>query len=765
MAETTTQHPNSDGWRLTQVGFDPSTSAAWEGLFTLGSGHLHIRGAFEEPLADAPQDASYVRRPTDVTSEAVAVTTSRWGTYRPGVYGPHPHCGNELINLPHVIGVTLQVGDSTFGVASPDVTEHRRTLDMRTACIQRRAVWRPTLEHGETVELKVSFERFVSAADPRCCIQRITIAARDAVDVTIRGGIDTAVRTNGHDHFKGIELGPRGAAGVSASIETDGGDEISIESRFVGIPDEAETTLEPRRCARIVRATVTPCRPLIIEKRSAVCTSRDPEPATPVELLDGLEDRSYDELLAEHAAMWDERWASCDVEIEGDEASQRALRLSIYHLLRAHVTDDPRVAIDAKGYSGEAYWGRFFWDTEAFLLPFYLYTDPDRARTLVDYRVHSLPGARRNAERYGMVGAKYAWESDPAGDEQCPNWLYADHEVHITADVVYGIIHYAVATGNLEYPARDAASVILETTEYWASRLDLRDAEPMVRLLGVMGPDEYTPLCHDNAFTNGMVSFALQVGADIAEQLGAPEEDIESLRGMADALPILVHPGDEQLLLQCEGFHQLPDPDFDERWPDRDRPFGAQVGSEYLYRTRCLKQPDVLMLMMLFPGQFDDEDVRAAWEYYVPVTTHDSSLSAGVHAMIACRLGYEAAAWRFWRQALSTDTDVERGGAARGIHIANAGAIWQTAVFGFGGVMHAMAGGADALTINPALPGQWHRLTFPLRWRGVPVRIAITNDELRITNESDVHDLPVRFRGTITMLPPETTHEWSMHQE
>jgi trehalose/maltose hydrolase-like predicted phosphorylase len=462
-------------------------------------------------------------------------------------------------------------------------------------------------------------------------------------------------------------------------------------------------------------------------------------------------------LHAEHAEVWQERWQSCDVVVEGDERAQRALRVSLYHLLRAHVPNDDRVAIDGKGYAGEAYWGRYFWDTEMFLLPFYLYTAPECARTLVDYRVNTLAGARKNAHRYGYAGARYAWESDADGNECCPNWQYADHEVHVTADVVYGLAHYARAVDD-DYLRGRAAEVVVATARYWMQRLDWRVGEDHPSLLGVMGPDEYTPISNNNAYTNRLVKYALQLAAEVGDAGGASVEECQAFARAAEGLPIPRH-DDGVLVWQCEGFDTLAEPRFDELWRDRSRTFAEQVSQEWLYRSKCLKQADVLMLMMLFPDEFSDAELRRAWDYYEPLTTHDSSLSACVHAIVACRLGLTNEAWRFWNSAASIDLEVEHGGAAEGVHISNAAGLWQIAVFGFAGMRTALQ--TDVLTFEPRLPAQWSRLAFPVVWKGARVLVDITRDRLSVVNRGEVA-VPVRVRDETRTLEPGQTEDWPL---
>ncbi|UCD74167.1 MAG: beta-phosphoglucomutase [Phycisphaerales bacterium] len=729
------------GWSIIEEPFDAATSKAWEGLFTLGSGYLHLRGSLEEHLQDAPQNRTYLRQPADVTSEEFPDRKAKWGTYVPGIYGSHPLLNAELINLPWFLGIAPEVEGERLDMEHGRIEAHRRTLDLRQAMLRRELRWHTRA--GAIIE--ITFERFVSAARPHLCLQRMKMTTDRAVEVTIRAGIDADVRTNGFDHFQAVGIERAGPAEIHCRVRTDGNDEVRIASCLLA--ESADWRYEPgdRRGGLVAALTVGPSRPLIMEKRSAVSASRDLDGPEASLHLREIEQLTWEVLLAEHASAWRERWDACDVLIEGDDESQLAVRVALFHLLRAHVPDDPRVAIDAKGYGGEAYWGRFFWDTEMFLLPFYLYTDPDRARTLVDFRRHTLDGARDNARRYGYDGARYAWESDPAGQECCPNWQYADHEVHITADAVYGLAHYAAATGQAEYLHGPAAEVVVETARYWLQRIDPADGEQRFSLRGVMGPDEYTPISDDNAYTNRLVAFNLNLAAEVGESGGASAAEREAFARAAATLPILRHPDDDTLVLQCDGFHRLADPRFDELWRDRRRPFATQVSQERLYRSRCLKQADVLMLMMLFPDEFTDDQVRRAWDYYVPLTTHDSSLSAGVHAIVASRLGKCDEAWSFWRQASMIDLNVEDGGAAEGIHIAAAGAVWQVVTLGFAGMKTALH--CDTLTLAPCLPGAWRRLSFPLIWRGCPVLVDIRPDTVTVSNRSAEADIAVCVYG------------------
>ena len=727
----------TDNWSIVEPSFNVKTARAYEGLFTQGSGYMHVRGSLEEHLLDDPQNLAYTRMPASVTAEKLPAGKLKWGTYVPGVFGKHPLLNNEMINLPWFIGMSPRVAGEKLDMESSRVSEYRRELRLKDAVICRTLVWH-TLAGAR---IAVRFERFISAARPNLCVQRLTLTSDRDVTVEVSGGIDADVRTNGYDHFKNVTIARHDAAGVSCGVTTDAGDIVQMVSELCrnsktppsglgGATNEVRFVEEHRRGTLVVSLDLQSGVSATVEKRTAITTSRDLHPVGAAALLRELTATSYDALHRENADAWAARWQASDVVIEGDDRSQLAMRVSLYHLMRCHVPGDDRVAIDAKGYAGEAYWGRFFWDTEMYLLPFFLYTDPPRARTLVDFRVRSLPATTANAKSYGYPGARYATESDGDGAECCPNWQYRDHEIHVTADVVYAFAHYANAA-QADYLAGAPRNVLLETARYWLARMDRRQGDDYPSLLGVMGPDEYAPITSNNAYTNYMVKFALAHSAQAARAAGL-EGEAKQFADASRKLPIPTRA--DGLVLECEEFERLAEPRFEEFWLDRSQGFANQVSQERLYRSKCLKQADVLMMMFLFAGEFTDPQVRQAYEYYLPYTTHDSSLSVSVHAIIACRLGLDDQAWQFWRASSELDLDVEHGGAENGIHIAAAGANWQVAVLGFAGMATAMEATADVLTLRPRLPKAWTRLSFPIIWKGMPAYVEIARDKTTVTN-------------------------------
>ena len=438
-----------------------------------------------------------------------------------------------------------------------------------------------------------------------------------------------------------------------------------------------------------------------------------------------------------HAAAWRRRWDNADIEIDGNDDDQRAVRFAIFQLIQACSSFDPTVSIGAKALSGEAYRGHVFWDTEIFVLPFFIHTSPPAARRLLAYRRHTLPGARAKATADGYQGAMFAWESADTGQETCPLHVPDPKtgepvpvwcgriEQHISADVAYGAWHVWQATRGTT-PGTDAfrrnvlAPIATETARFWASRVEPDGDAYAIR--DVIGPDEYHEHVDNNAFTNYMAAWNLRLAADLAPD----DPDAPRWRQIADAIRIpLDH--DRGIIAQDDTFLTLENTD----------PFAlsSRVSAEpekfrmaRIWRSQVLKQADVVMLLMLWPHAFPKTLRRACWDYYEPRTTHDSSLSASVHAIVAADLGLATSAYDYFRLTAATDLADPMDNVADGLHAAALGGTWQAVVRGFLGIRT----DGDALRIAPHLPRAWRRVTTKVRHRGAQLAIEATHKQVRV---------------------------------
>lgn len=767
---------NSNPWKIYQQSFSEDRLLHYEGLFTLGSGLLHLRGSFEEQVPGEDQGRRYLRLPANVTSEKHESVVSHRGTYLPPVRANHPLLNSVIVNLPSPIGVELTSKGLPLHALSDRVVAQSRVLDMRRALLHREVEWQ--LERGS---VHVVFERFVSRIRANLICQRMTLSARgSATSVDVCSTIDSDVTTNGYDHLEN-RVFESGAGIVSVSADVSGTPVwVGSTLRDAAGSSPAGVGHDQTNVAVFQQFSVElePDVPVTFVKYSWVTAGDGSQGLRLAEAgraaLAEAVDIGFESVLAEHEHAWQKLWSDADVVLGADPALLRSMRFSLFSLLRSHRSGQTRFGICPKGHAGEAYFGRYFWDTEIYLLPFFIHSDPEHARDLLRYRVQSLEGAQANARRYGYPGARFAWEADGDGYEHCPNWQYADHEIHVTADVAFGIAHYVAATDDTDFLFREALPLLIEGARYWMARIDRRlDGAPT--LLGVMGPDEYKPFSRDNAFTNRLVKFHLSYTAQCvracaeskpdlwtsyAETLEATDEELESFEQIADALTI-PQDGERQIIAQSADFHTYVDVDVARLRTEAGDSIGtgavaSLVSQERLYRIKALKQADVVALQLLFPDETDHETAVRTYEYYESVTTHDSSLSASTHATVAARLGRTDEAFGFLRRSLVVDVDHARGDAGQGIHIANCGGNWQTVVYGFLGLAPAFA--REEVTLDPHLPAGIDEIACTVWWRGTQLAVAADGRSVTVTRR-DGPALPVTVGGQRRVV--DTEEQWS----
>jgi kojibiose phosphorylase len=684
-------------FHVEQSQWTAATNKAWEGLFAQGNGYLHVRGCFEEGLVDAPQNERYVRSMTSVTTEIPRNPLSKFGTFIPGIVGDNPGLGEVMVNLPYFMDLAVVADSERFDMAHSTIEEFRRELDLRTGVLRREVVW--VTHSGCRVALH--FERFASWANKHLFFQRVSVEVLTGNPVIEWfAGVDGDVTTNGERHLRHLAIAERDGA-VLCSFETDLGVGGALCSRLTADPaPHAPVGFIPGPASgrQTFAWSAKSGETMTVTKVTAVASGPGSAAEREQHVLAvsraGMS-LGWDGALAASACEALRAWEGADLRIDGNPKVQLLLRWAIYHLVRCTPAESGTAQVCAKGFAGEAYYGRYFWDSEIYLLPFYLHTNPAAARGLLLYRYNTLDGARANAREYGCRGAKYAWQSGVDGTEQCSLWEYADNELHVTADVAFGIVHYLRVTGDLAFVRDYGLEILLETARYWVDRVD-RDDDGIPHLINVMGPDEYSPMTRDNAFTNRLAAFNCHQAAELAhvvaaeypqeyarlaERMALEPQELADFEDLAASIPIPYDP-ERNLVLQSEDFEDYADIDIDRLWTDKSKAFGFSVTQEKLYRSKCIKQADVIALMGLFPEEFTDTQVRAAYEYYKPFTVHDSSLSAAMHALVAARLGEEADVAALIDKALAVDFDPESGGAGEGIHIANCACLWQLFALG-----------------------------------------------------------------------------------
>jgi kojibiose phosphorylase len=539
------------------------------------------------------------------------------------------------------------------------------------------------------------------------------------------------------------------------AITLDTGISIGMASNLDG-PDGSQYQRAERNyesVAQIVSLDASKGQSYTFDKLVAIYTSRDlngAEMGAKCEAeLETAQAIGFDICVKNSALAWRSKWDACDCVITGDVETTRALRFNIYHLLITANGNDPRANIGAKSMSGEGYKGHVFWDTEIFLLPFYIFTQPESAKALLKYRFHTLKGAIENAQANGFKGAQYPWESADSGIETTPKWTAdganriwtGEEEIHVSACVAYGVLSYVTATGDQQFMREFGAEILYQTSRFWVSRLEWNDIQGHFELTRVIGPDEFHEHVDNNTFTNRMAKWHLEQSARVFSELradGSLEHEnllkrlglnMEEVGKWAEVAEKIYQPFDtsRNLIEQFEGYFQLEDIPITE-WDENHMPCYPEGHDHFsLNGSMLLKQPDVIMLNYLLPDEFSDEVKAANYAFYEKRTMHKSSLSPAIHSIMGIEVGDISSAHRYFERSAYVDLINNQGNTQDGMHIASAGGTWQSLVNGFGGFRVRQG----KMTFKPWLPEQWTDIRFSLKWRGDEIAVTVLSDECR----------------------------------
>ena len=763
------------GWIVEETAFSPDTQGKCEAIMCIGNGYLGARSATEE---------SYVGQ---VRNTFIAGTFNQF----------HDSEVTELPNAPDVLAMDIRVGGDRLSLVAGKVDRYSRRLNLANGEVAREFEW--TSPNG--YRLAFEFRRFASMHDRHLVCTRTSIKLLDGeAKVGVVSGIDGQQTNSGTQHF--VEGERRIYDGrileyVSKTSESDLDFVVHVSHRYSVVGSDAVPTQAPRLERRQVLVDIAaPLRAgdeLVIEKQARFHTSYDlkfqgieslaamREQVTAISQATAVD--SYEDLLERSSAVWAGVWDSIDVRIDGRDFDQLAVRFAMYHMTIYTPNNDARIGIAAKGLSGEGYKGHSFWDTEIFILPFLIMSQPEVARRLLEYRYLTLPGARANAKSRGFKGAMYAWESATTGEEVTPEWGAVDiHtgeatriwsgviEQHITADIAYAVWNYFRFSGDVEFMESMGYEILFETATFWCSRLEWLEDRQKWGICDVIGPDEYKEHIDNNAFTNYMVGHNIELAIEYYDNLKTtrPEvlEKIQRNVNLSENQQVwreriaeiyLPQPRPEDgLLPQDDTYLQKKVIDLT---PYRQQKHVGQLFRDYsleqVNEIQVSKQADVIALFWLLGHRFSDEALRTNWSFYEPKTLHDSSLSLSSHSCVAAGLGDATLAYNMFEKASHIDLGPNMKTSDHGIHAAAMGGIWQAVVNGFGG---ARVKGMN-LEINPQLPAGWTRLSYSIYWRGQRLRVTADKDGATVSVEAGSEPVELTVAGEVMVIPArESAH-------
>jgi alpha,alpha-trehalose phosphorylase len=720
----------TEPWRLVEKEFNLELLPQSESVFALSNGHIGLRGNLDEGdphgLPGTYLNSMYEVRPLP---------------YAEAGYG-YPDDGQTVINVTNGKIIRLLVDDEPFDIRYGTLHSHERILDLRAGTLTRAVDW----SSPAGARIKVTSVRMVSLTQRAIAAISYTV---EPVDDTLRIVLQSELVTNEelpkrgndprlatilesplvseeHQTYDGTPprvvlvhrtrvSGLRMAAGMSHEITGPG----KMGTRTESYPDLGRSTvateLSPGQQLRVVKYV------------SYGWSSQRSRPALIDQIVGALAAAhltGWDGLLAEQRSYLDEFWDGADVELDGDAEVQQAVRFGLFHILQSAARAEFR-PIAAKGLTGTGYDGHTFWDTETFVLPVLMYTQPSAAADALRWRHMVLAQARQHAADLGLAGAAFPWRTI-RGQECSGYWPAGTAAFHINADIADAVSRYLDATEDIQFETEVGLELLVETARLWRS-LGQHDAMGHFRIEGVTGPDEYSAVKDNNVYTNLMAQRNLACAADLAmklpaeaEALGVTTEEAASWRDAATAMYI---PFDERLGVhpQHEGFTDYARWDF-KNTPEDGYPLLLHYPYFQLYRKQVVKQADLVLAMYLRPEAFTAEQMASNFAYYEPLTVRDSSLSACTQAVMAAEVGQLDLAHDYLAEAALMDLrDVEHN-TSDGVHMASLAGAWMALVAGFGG----MRAGLGSLSFKPRLPDGISALTFRMRYRGRKLRVTIT---------------------------------------
>ena len=736
----------NNNWIFAHKTYNKEKRASIEPVFTLGNGYMCCRGFFDEEQSGI---------------------LSLGGIYMAGIFGPARYTpwkgkGRELVNTPNFYSTKIFADNEAVIADEGKVSDFQIQLDMKTPKLNRSYIW--TGSNGN--KLRLEFERFISGSDLHTAGQKISItpigcSPKIRIEVGINADVTNLNLVSSEPlpvqpGVKHLNLVYRDSNCILTEIH--GYEDIAIaegQKVYFKTPQNAEGLIHSTdmNCRHIFEYRGIENQSCEIEKIIYVYTSKDGEkdPLSKVKKL--LEEEvSYQEKLDEHKAIWDKKWEVSDIVVEGSEEDQISIRYNILQLIQSCPEHNSKLSIGARGLTGEMYEGCIFWDTEIFMLPFFTFTNPKAAQNLLKFRYHTLPEARKHAERNWFKGAMYPWQASEKGIEQTPFGVGAYYSIHIVADIAYSIMEYWNATHDEEFITEAGAEILLETARFWESRVHKNPFSGKYDILAVRGPNEYGGIVNNNLYTNMMAQQNLILAKTLIQlmkekypaewerlkdKVSFSEEEISKWDDIIENITICYN-AELDLYEEDDMYLSRVPLDMKKAKPTSKRIIDSTIPYEALMLYQVTKQADVLHLMKNLHWRFTHQQKVNAWKYYVPKTCFDSSLAFSIHAVMAAQIGLQEEAYNYFKVCANFDIRNVLLNTVSGLHFANFGGTWQAVVFGFAGLQ------VDEyhLKISPNLPRAWKSISFHIWYRGNLLKIYVSQKStevyLKHTNGKDI---------------------------
>lgn len=724
-------------WKVIERGFHKQHNKITESIFSIGNGYMGQRGNFEEYYSGESMQGSYL-------AGIYYPDKTRVGWWKNG----YPEYFAKVLNSVNWIAVDIYLEGKRLDLAKVDMLEFYRELDMQSSLLKKRIKFKTS----EGYVFKIESERFCSRATRElgCILYKIESENYDG-SLSIRSYLDFDVYNEDANYdeqfWSHLSTGKvdNKAFVESKTRKTDFQVLAMMSAELNAGGLEAQKDLLEDKLAGVqYDFFMESGEQITLNKRVVIVSSfyeeRDRLKQSAERILRQAENSSYDELRHRHVSAWDALWQESDIKIEGDVSAQQGIRFNIFHLHQTYSGDDARLNIGPKGFTGEKYGGSTYWDTEAYCLPFYLAnSDPEVSRKLLKYRHNHLSKAIENAEKLGFKNGAALYPMVTMNGEECHNeWEITFEEIHRNGAIAYAIYDYTLYTGDNKYWKEYGIDVLVGIARFWAQRVNWSEHRKKYVMLGVTGPNEYENNVNNNWYTNYIAKWCLKYCLNCLRSLEETESDL--YRQVIQRLDLestefteweriidqMYLPQDKkrQIFLQQDGFldkELIPVEQLD----DTHLPLNQNWSWDRILRSCYIKQADVLQGIYFFEEGFDLDTIQRNYDFYEPLTVHESSLSPCVHAILACRIGRPSKAYELYLRTARLDLDDYNNDTEDGLHITSMAGTWMTIVKGFAG----MKIKSNQLSFDPFIPEEWNSYRFRIKFRSRVIDVKITAED------------------------------------
>lgn len=738
--------PNA--WSIIVDHFDKAVAPACESLFSLGNGAMGQRANFEEKYSGNSLQGSYI-------GGIYYPDKTRVGWWKNG----YPEYFAKVLNAPNWIGINIKINNQILDLNTGDIKSFYQELNMKAGWLLR--TFKVALPNKNEVE--VESKRFLSLKFNEIGAIKYSVTPLNFDgDIQIAPYIDAGIvnkDSNYDEHFwKVLDIKSENnlAFIISKTLKTNFlvCTAMAVDFTLDNLPLNLTQKIisKNKKIKFKYKAFVKQNQKLTVYKYATYVQSMNHKNSELLSVatanLSLASEIGFENLLAYQKLDWAAIWKTADIKIAGDIKAQQAIRFNIFQLNQTYLGEDVRLNIGPKGFTGEKYGGSTYWDTEAYCIPFYMATkDKHVAKNLLLYRYNHLEKAIENATKLGFTNGAALYPMVTMNGEECHNeWEITFEEIHRNGAIVYGIYNYVNYTGDFEYIPKNGLEVMIGVARFWYQRSSFSIDKNQYVILGVTGPNEYENNVNNNFYTNYLAKWCINFTLETIENLKSTyssdlervlsktllsENEMNQMREVAQNL-YLPYSKDYEVFLQQDAFldKEILPTNF---LPKSQRPINQHWSWDRILRSCYIKQADVLQGIYMFESNFSKEQICKHFDFYEPLTVHESSLSPCIHAILAAKINRIDKAYEMYLRTARLDLDDYNHEVAEGCHITSMAGTWMAIVQGFGG----MRTNNNTLSFNPQIPEQWQSYSFTINYREWVLTIDKSHSDCVFTNKSN----------------------------